>query len=434
MPAQLLVYTRLYTRRKIELGYTSMKRHEIKRRPLADTVLASLEPEPKPYREHDGGGLYFRVMPNGRKSWNFRYKKPSGTWSWIGLGAYPEVGGAMARQRAAEIRDQLSEGRDPLVSQHERKAMALLAESNTFEKLAREWFGARRSSWVEKTARRIIGSLELHVFPVFGARDYTQILPIEWMEFFRSMEQKGIIDQTGNVRRYCRDIYDLARVTGRATHNPIDGLHKFLATKPSDNYPHVTEKELPALIRAIRAYPHARDVCIGLQLLMLTCVRPSELREAAWSEINLDNATWSIPAARMKKRRDHTVPLSDQALALLQELKTLTGYYPLLFPGRNDRTKPRSDMVWNMALRRLGYEGRQTAHGFRHIGSTLLREQGFPRDHVEAQLAHAEEGVAGVYNKAVYLEQRSSMMQWYADHLDALAKGNVIPFAAVDRR
>lgn len=253
MPAQLLVYTGLYTRRKIEPGYTSMKRHEIKRRPMADTVLASLEPESKPYREHDGGGLYFRVMPNGRKSWNFRYKKPSGTWSWIGLGAYPEVGGAMARQRAGEIRDQMSEGRAPLASQHKRRAEALLAESSTFEKLAREWFGARRSSWVEKTARRIIGSLELHVFPKFGARDYTQILPIEWMEFFRSMEQKGIIDQTGNVRRYCRDIYDLARVTGRATHNPIDGLHKFLATKQSDNYPHVTERELPALIRAIRA-------------------------------------------------------------------------------------------------------------------------------------------------------------------------------------
>ncbi|MNZ23764.1 putative prophage CPS-53 integrase [compost metagenome] len=246
------------------------------------------------------------------------------------------------------------------------------------------------------------------------------------MEFFKGMEQKGIIEQMGRVRRSCKEIYDLARVTGRAVHNPLDGLSRFLQSKPAENYAHVSAKELPALLRAIAAYPHAHDVRLGLRLLMLTGVRPSELREARWEEFDRDAGLWHIPADRMKKRRPHTVPLSRQALDALKQLHTMTGAYPLLFPGRNDRTKPRSNMAFNMALRRMGYEGRQTGHGFRHIASTTLREHGFAKEHVEAQLSHVEDGVAGVYNKAIYIEQRRTMMQWYADHLDELERGNVV--------
>ncbi|TXI33302.1 MAG: integrase, partial [Aquipseudomonas alcaligenes] len=276
------------------------------------------------------------------------------------------------------------------------------------------------------TAKRTIGALELHAFPVFGQRLYTEILPIEWMEFFKGMEQKGIIEQMSRVRRSCKEVYDLARVTGRAVHNPIEGLSRFLQSKPAENYAHVTAKELPSLLRAIAAYPHAHDLRLGLRLLMLTGVRPSELREARWDEFDRKAGLWSIPAERMKKRRAHLVPLSSQALEALEQLHTLTGAYPLLFPGRSSRTKPRSNMAFNMALRRMGYAGRQTGHGFRHIASTTLREHGFAKEHVEAQLSHVEDGVAGVYNKAIYLEQRRSMMQWYADHLDTLAVGNVV--------
>lgn len=403
-----------------------MKRSEIKRRPLADTTLSSLEPEGATYREQDGQGLYFRVKPNGSKSWELRYKKPDGKWSWIGMGAYPEVSGSLARQKAAELRTDLADGKNLLATKQARKSAELAAANNTFEALGREWFDTRRHAWEDGTAKRIIGALELHVFPVFGKRPYTEILPMEWMEFLRGMEQKGIIDQMGNVRRYCKEAYDLARVTGRAVFNPLEGLHKFLKTKPSENYAHVTADELPALLRAINGYPHSHIVRLGLRLMVLTGVRPSELREAPWSEFDLDARLWSIPAARMKKRRDHAVPLSRQALAVLAELHRLTGAYPLLFPGRNDRTKPLSNMAFNMALVRLGYRGRQTGHGFRHIASTTLRENGFAKEHVEAQLSHAEDGVAGIYNKAQYLEQRATMMQWYADHLDKLAAGNVV--------
>lgn len=403
-----------------------MKRSDIKRRPMADTTLVGLEPEGAAYREHDGQGLYFRVKPNGGKSWELRYKKPDGKWSWLGLGSYPEVSGSNARQKAAELRADAADGKNPLTSKHARKSSELAAANSTFEALANEWIEIRRPGWADSTATRTIGALKLHVFPVYGRRLYVEILPIEWMEFLQGMERQGIIEQMKRVRRTCKEIYDLARVTGRAVHNPLEGLSRFLQSRPSENYAHVTAQELPQLLRAINAYPHATDVRLGLRLLMLTGVRPSELREARWDEFDCKAGLWSIPAERMKKRRPHLVPLSRQALEALKQLRPLTGAYPLLFPGRNDHTKPRSNMTFNMALRRMGYAGIQTGHGFRHIISTALRQQGFAKDHVEVQLAHVEGGTSGVYNKAIYLEQRCVMMQWYADHLDKLAADNVV--------
>ncbi|MGF6695030.1 integrase [Metapseudomonas resinovorans] len=403
-----------------------MKRSEIKRRPLADTVLATLEPDASTYRELDGNGLYFRVKPSGQKSWELRYKKADGKWSWLGMGGYPEVSGALARQKAAKLRDSTAKDGSPLATKRVIRAAEIEAANNTFEHLAREWMTIKRKTWTEGTAVRTIGALEKHVFPVFGKRTYSSILPMEWMVFLHGMEQTGIVEQTSRVRGMCKEIYDLARVTGRATHNPLEGLHKFLLTKPVENFAHVSADELPALLRAIRGYPHATDVRIGLQLLSMLACRPTELREASWQEFDLEGGLWLIPAARMKRRREHLVPLPHQAINLLRELHNLTGKYPLLFPGRNDNTKPRSNTAFLMALRRLGYEGRQTGHGFRHLASTILNEHGFDSQHVEAQLSHVKEGVRGVYDKSTYLEQRKVMMQWYANHLDKLAAGNVV--------
>ena len=399
-----------------------MKRSEIKRRPLSDTALAGLEPDANEYRELDANGLYFRVKPDGQKSWQLRYKKPDGKWSWLGLGGYPEIPGAVARQKASELRADAAEGKNPIVTRQARKAIEQAAANNTFEPLAREWYASRLSGWDAGTSKRVMGALERHVFPVFGKRPYANILPMEWMDFLRGMEQQGILEQMSRVRAYCKDVYDLARVTGRAVHNPLEGLHKFLQSGKAENYAHVSPDELPTLLRAIQSYPHATDVRLGLRLLSLLAVRPSELREAEWSEFDFDKCLWTIPVHRKgrKKGLEHLVPLSRQAVNALEELRHLTGSYVLLFPGRSDHTKPRSDTAFLMALRRLGYEGRQTGHGFRHIASTTLNENGFDENHVEAQLSHKKAGVAGVYNKAQYLAPRTTMMQWYADHLDKL--------------
>ncbi|AUV11918.1 integrase [Aeromonas sp. ASNIH3] len=404
-----------------------MKRSEIKRRPLADTVLATLEPADAVYRELDGNGLYFRVKPSGQKSWELRYKKADGKWSWLGMGAYPEVSGALARKRAIELRDKTVKDGSVLATKRAIRAAEIEAANTTFEHLAREWYAVKCKTWTKGTAVRTIGALEKHVFPVFGKRPYAGILPMEWMEFLRNMERTGIVEQTSRVRGMCREIYDLARVTGRVIHNPLEGLHKFLLTKPIENYAHVSHEELPALLRAISGYPHAIDVRIGLQLLAMLACRPSELREACWNEFDLDAGLWLIPAERMKRRREHLMSLPNQALELLRQLRNVTGNFPLLFPGRGNSTKPRSNTVFLMALRRLGYEGRQTGHGFRHLASTILNENGFDPQHVEAQLSHVKEGVRGVYDKSTYLEQRKAMMQWYADHLDDLVVGNDKP-------
>lgn len=422
------MYAAVYAEGSFELGiHGIMKRSEIKRRPLSDTTISSLDPEGKAYREHDGQGLYLRVKPTGQKLWEFRYKKPAtGAWSWLGLGPYPSVSGALAREKAQDARTLVAQGVDPSTHKKVTAAAEKAKAESTFEPLAREWFDARKTGWSKGYCTRVLGALELHIFPKMGARPYVDITSMEWMDLFRSMEKKGIIDQTGNVRRYCKEIYDLARVTGRATNNPIDGLHKFLQTKPAENYAHVSSDSLPDLLRAVDAYHGHRQVKIGLRLLIYNALRPSEVREARWSEFDFDRKVWEIPAERMKKKRAHLVPLTEQSLALLEELKTLSGAYSLLFPGHWDRNKPLSNMVFNMALRRMGYQGKQTGHGFRHIASTILRENNWPKEHVEAQLSHAEAGVAGVYNKALYLEQRRTMMQWYADHMDGLAKGNVV--------
>lgn len=236
---------------KSNLTYKRMKRHDIKRTPLSDTTLAALEPEASIYRVNDGNGLYFRVKPNGQKSWELRYKKQDGKWSWLGIGSYPEIGGAQARKKVRQIQLEASSTNAPIQSKRAQKQAAQRDDSNTFGNLAMEWFDARKSSWDEKNAKKILAALSLHVLPVFGHRIFTDIMPIEWMNFFRGMEARGIFEQTSKIRRNCSDIYTLARVTGRALHNPIEGIHKFLTTKPAENYSHVSPEEFPELIRAI---------------------------------------------------------------------------------------------------------------------------------------------------------------------------------------
>lgn len=408
-----------------------MKRSEIKRRPLSDTVIANLEAELKEYRELDGNGLYIRVKPDGNKSWQLRYKKPDGKWSWLGLGGYPEISGQLARKKAKELLDDVSRGENPIISKQERKRQEVEQNNATFELLAREWLDTKLTSWVADTMTRNKGALEKHVFPVFGKRLYTTIKPIEWMNHLKGIQQsQGIYEQVNRVRAMCRDIYDFAKVTGRIDYNPLEGIQKYLQQGKKENMAHVSEAELPTLIRAINNYP-TMDVRMGLQLLAMLFCRPSELRGAKWDEFDLEQGLWNIPEERMKKRREHVVPLPKQAIAILTELKTYETNSEYLFPSRSDKSKPKSDTVFIMALRRMGFEGRQTPHGFRHIASTLLNNRGFDERHIEAALAHVKDGVAGVYNKAQYLQDRANMMQWYANHLEEIADQTVIQFKKV---
>lgn len=395
-----------------------MKRDQIKKRPLSDTTLAGLEPEDKEYREPDGGGLYFRVKVSGAKDWQLRYKRPTGQWSWLGLGGYPEVSGQLARKKASDLLAAAAEGKDIATMTRQQR---MDDKGGSFEALAREWLATMLPTWDAKTCIRNKGMLENHVFPIMGQRPYKHIFAPEWLALMKSLQShKGLIDQAGRIRSLCKRIYDYAKVLGRIEYNPLDGIEKYLDRAQLNNMPHLEEKELPDLLRAIGSYPNG-PVRIGLQLMAMLFCRPSELRLARWSEFDFKHRVWNIPAERTKKRREHLIPLPDQAVALLEQLKQYSGHAEYLFLGR-EKDKPLSDMAFTQALRRLGYENRQTPHGFRHIASTLLNNRGYDERHIEIALAHVKGGVAGVYNKAQYLDDRRQMLQWYADHLERLAR------------
>lgn len=298
-----------------------MKRSEIKKRPLSDTTLENLESEVKDYRELDGNGLYFLVKPNGTKFWQLRYKRLDGKWSWLGIGGYPNVKGKLARKKAQDFLNDIGNGIDPVLSKQEKKAKELELSTATFEALAREWLNTNINKWVQDTMTRNKGALEKHIFPVFGNRLYSDIRAVEWMTLLKGIQQeKGINEQVNRIFTMCRNIYDYAKVTGRMDYNPLEGMGKFLDKGKKNNMPHVSEQELPALLRAINNYP-TLDSRIGLQLLTMLFCRPSELREAKWHEFDLELGIWNIPEERMKKRREHVVPLPTQAIAILKELQ-----------------------------------------------------------------------------------------------------------------
>jgi integrase len=405
-----------------------MKRTDIKRFPMSDTVLASLERESKEYRVNDGDNLYFAVHHKGSKRWDFRYKNPATQkWNWMGLGAYPETSGKLAREKAAEIRKLLADGIDPKEHKKVQKQTLLNSDQFSFKSLAVEY--CKSKTWTNATRVRNEGALRNHVYPNVGNRDYRKITKKEWLDLIKTIQEKPhpktgkpIVEMGNRVRGLCKDIYDLAEVTGRIEFNPLSGIEKFIEKHKKQNMLHVKAEELPDLLKSIRTFK-GRQTSIGLQLSIMFGCRPNELRNAVWDEFDLEKATWTIPAQRMKKRIEHTIPLCTQALALLNELKTYSRNSPYLFRSRSSSDRPISNNTFGKALKDMGYCGKQTPHGFRHILSTSLREKGFQRDWVESALAHKVGGVEGVYNKAVYLPQRKNMMQIWANYLDDLANG-----------
>lgn len=398
-----------------------MKRTQIKRFPIADTALENLEPEASEYRIKDSENLYFRVAPSGKKSWVFRYKKEDGKWSWISLGSYPLISGAKARKKARELLNDIVDGKNPVFTKKQFQEKELNERKDLFKALAQEWLEIRKGSWVEGTFVRNKGALEKHIFPKFGHRPFDTILAVEWFNHLRSIQtEQGINEQVKRVLTMCRDVYNLAKVTGRIEYNPLEGIHKYLEPATPKSMPHVQTEEVPELLRTIRRYP-TEETRIGLMLLSYLFCRPSELREATWSEFSLEKKLWSIPAERMKKRREHIVPLSKQVCKLLLRLKELNPKSEYLFPSRLNPSEAASETVFIMALRRLGYQGRQTPNGFRHIASTILNEHDYDERYVEFSLAHVKGGVEGKYNKAKYFPQRVVIMQEYADHLDKIS-------------
>ncbi|MFC0709741.1 tyrosine-type recombinase/integrase [Azorhizophilus paspali] len=401
-----------------------MKRSEIKKRPLADTVLASLEPDDKEYRELDSPGLYFRVKPNGQKGWLLRHKKPDCRWGWHGLGGYPEIPAKVARKKAQELRELVAHGIDPVQHKAAQRAAQKATVLNPFHESVAYWYQRKVDDGLaESTLRLMRGYLDNDILPALGDKPITAITPRDCAELQAKIEARGATNTRDKIRVALRQIFSQAIARGLCENNPASELVTIATKTPrAKHYPHLLESELPDFLRALRGSTSRTPARTATWLCLWTASRPGMVRWAEWSEIDFEAALWTIPAAKMKMRRDHVVPLSRQALEALRELHRVTGRGRYLFPGIGSKQPVISENTINLTLRKIGYRDRLVGHGTRHTASTLLREHGWEKDHVEAQLAHKEAGVAGIYNQAAYLPQRRAMMQWYADYLDCLAE------------
>lgn len=383
------------------------------------------KPREKAYKLADGAGLYLEVVPSGSRYWRMKYRF-NGKEKRMAFGVYPTVSLAQARALRDEAKKKLAEGIDPSFAKKEEKLVLDVQLNNTFQAVALEWHGTKVSRWSEGYASDIMEAFNKDIFPYIGQQPVNEIKPLVLLNVLRRMESRGATEKAKKVRQRCSEVFRYAIVTGRAEYNPAADLTSAMSGHESKHYPFLTVEELPDFFKALSGYTGSPLVVLAARLLILTGVRTGELRGALWSEFDLEKAVWEIPAARMKMKRPHLVPLSTQALEILQQLKVMSGQYPLVFPGRNDPRKTMSEASINQVFKRIGYTGKVTGHGFRHTMSTILHEEGFNTAWIETQLAHVDKNaIRGTYNHALYLEGRKEMMQWYADYIKCLFVTNV---------
>lgn len=412
----------------------------------SNATIKAIKPGDPRRRLTDGEGLYMLLfVKGGSHGWRYDYSLHARRKT-LSLGTYPDVGLADARRRADEARKLVSRGVDPSDARKEvrdkarklhaatKRADSGLPPENSFEAVAREWYEKNATGWAPSHASKIIRRLELDVFPWIGSRLVDSIRPTELLALLKRVEDRGAIETTHRVQQNCGQVFRYAVATGRANSDPSRDLRGALTPWKPEHYPTLTEpRQVGQLLRDIESYDGGFVTKCAMRLAPMLFVRPGELRHAEWNEINLEAAEWRIPAAKMKGRIMHIVPLATQALAILQELQPLTGKSRWVFPGVRTNGEPMSENTINAALRRLGYDRTKlTAHGFRGMASTMLHECGWPSDIIERQLSHAERNaVKAAYNHAEHLPARRKMMQAWADHLDALRQGaNVVALRA----
>jgi len=396
---------------------------------LTDPAIRNAKSGEKPKRFFDGGGLYLEVSPAGGKLWRWKYRY-QGREKRLALGKYPEISLAEARSLAADARRTLAHGVDP--AQAKRSAAV---QGETFGDLAREWYGKFEHTWTPDGAKDIWERLEKNVLPYLGARPVKEITPPELLAVLRRMESRGVLE---TARRQLQKVGQILRygiATGKAERDISQDLRGALPPSTQKHHASITDPSaVGGLLRALDGYQGTFATCCALRLAPYLFLRPGELRGLEWSEIDLEAGEIRIRAERMKMKRPHIVPLSRQAVAILREIRHLTGDGLYVFPSERSKARPMSENTVNAALRRLGYAKEEmTGHGFRSLASTLLHEQGWNRDAIERQLAHAERNkVKAAYNYAEHLPERRRMMQAWADYLDGLrAGGKVVPIRAV---
>ncbi|PHM44215.1 tyrosine-type recombinase/integrase [Xenorhabdus szentirmaii] len=390
---------------------------------LTDLVIKRAKAKEKAYTLADGNGLSLLIDTNGSKGWRYRYQF-AGKTKMISLGVYPVVTLTEARAKRDEARKLVANGINPSEARKAEKISAANLIENTFKNIAHEWYEKRKDRWSTFYAEEMMETFEKDVFPYIGSRPIVEIKPMELMSVLSRINERGATEKLRKIRQRCGEVWKYAIITGRAEYNPAPDLASAFVTPKKTHYAFLMADELTEFFKALNSYTGSFMVKMGMRLQMITGVRSGELRKAEWSEIDFNKSQWEIPAEKMKMRRPHIVPLSKQSIDILEQMKPVTGQGKYLFPGRTNQSQPMSEMALNVLIRRIGYAGRVTGHEFRHTMSTILHEQGYNTAWIETQLAHVDKNsIRGTYNHAQYLDGRREMLQWYADYMEMLERG-----------
>ncbi len=384
-------------------------------RPLTNTEVLRAKADDKDMTLHDGDGLFLVIKTSGKKLWRFRYQRPATKQrTMIGLGAFPALSLANARSLRADYLALLANGIDPQVQAEVAEEQHQIALDSIFSTVAANWFQLKSKSVTPDYAKDIWRSLEKDVFPVVGGIPVQQIKARTLVEALEPIRSRGALETVRRLVQRINEIMIYAVNTGLIDANPASGIGMAFERPKKQNMPTLRPEELPSLMRSLIMSNLSLTTRCLIEWQLLTLVRPSEASGTKWSEIDIDKKLWTIPAERMKAKKEHIIPLSSQAVEILELMKSISAQREHVFPSRNDPKQSMNSQTANAALKRIGYGGKLVAHGLRSIASTALNEAGFNPDVIEAALAHSDKNeVRRAYNRSTYLQQRHELMNWW---------------------
>lgn len=389
-------------------------------KPLSSTEVKHAKPKEKEYSLSDGQGLFLRVRPNGSKNWTLKYQRPfTKKRTNLGFGNFPEVGLADARDLRTEALSLLAQNIDPQEHKAEQKLKNEHAHQNTLENVTNQWLKIKSSSVSDDHANDIYRSLELHLFPDLGKLPIHKIKAVQTIKVLEPLAAKGSLETVKRVCQRINEVMSFAVNTGLIQSNPLSGISKAFKPPVKKNQPSINPEELPEFMKAL-SYANITIITrILIEWELHTIVRPSEAAGARWDEIDLTDNVWRIPAERMKKKRDHAIPLTPQTIALLEHIRPISGHSEFIFPSERNNKKPRHPQTANMAIKRMGFEGRLVAHGLRSLAISTLSDHGHQPELLKSALSHKEKDkVNAAYFRAEYIERRRVMMCWWSDWID----------------
>ncbi|EGC0482907.1 tyrosine-type recombinase/integrase [Escherichia coli] len=394
-------------------------------RPLTNTEVLRAKALEKDLTLHDGEGLFLIVKTSGKKLWRFRYQRPATKKrTMMGIGAFPALSLADARRLRADYLALLANGIDPQVQAEFIEEQQQIALDSIFSTVATNWFQIKSKSVSPDYAKDIWRSLEKDIFPAIGEIPVQQIKARTLVEALEPIKARGALETVRRLIQRINEIMIYAVNTGLIDANPASGVGMAFEKPKKQNMPTLRPEELPKLMRSLAMSNLSVPTRCLIEWQLLTLVRPSEASGACWAEIDLDTKLWTIPPERMKAKREHIVPLSRQALDILEVMKPISAHREHIFPSRNDPKQPMNSQTANAALKRIGFGGKLVAHGLRSIASTAMNEAGFNADVIEAALAHSDKNeVRRAYNRSTYLEQRIELMEWWGNKVKKITKG-----------